>query len=211
MLPSPQTVQLIFIDVLFICLAAGIFFWFRSWLKGERRQIDRRLDALESHRESLERLGTRLLSASRSLEGILSERRSPDERLGDAVSPPQRGRVTTSAPAADWAQRLSELRRAAEATAGDAASRGGTASPSRARDSGPRSRASGAEVDRHSRNRAADSRGSETVARGKEQYGWARQLLEQGMSASEVARRVGLGLAEVEVLKRMNDYSDANP
>ena len=203
MLSSTQTVQLVFVDALFICLAAGIFFWFRSWLKGEKLQIDRRLEALESHRESLERLGTRLLSASRSLEGILTERRSPYERLGDARAPsrgsqPQelegsfskRGRATTPTPAADWTERLSELRRAAEAAAGDTASRSGTASPSRARDSG--------------------YRGSEGVVGGKEQYGWARQLLGQGMSASEVARKVGLGLAEVEVLKRMNDYSDAD-
>ena len=49
----------------------------------------------------------------------------------------------------------------------------------------------------------------ETPNRGKrEEYRWARKLLEQGIEASEVARKVGLGLAEVEVLKRINDYGD---
>lgn len=49
----------------------------------------------------------------------------------------------------------------------------------------------------------------ETPSHGKrEEYGWARKLLEQGVSAPEVARKVGLGLAEVEVLKRINDYGD---
>ena len=34
-------------------------------------------------------------------------------------------------------------------------------------------------------------------------YGRARELLQQGVAPAEVARRVGLGIAEVNVLRRM--------
>ena len=39
--------------------------------------------------------------------------------------------------------------------------------------------------------------------RGDDAYGRARDLLRQGMPPAEVARRVGLGIAEVNVLRRM--------
>ncbi|MBT4098620.1 MAG: hypothetical protein HOE86_13290 [Gemmatimonadetes bacterium] len=41
--------------------------------------------------------------------------------------------------------------------------------------------------------------------RSRDAYRLARELLEQGMSTTDVARQVGLGIAEVNVLKRMRD------
>lgn len=40
-------------------------------------------------------------------------------------------------------------------------------------------------------------------ARREDPYGRARELLSQGVAPAEVARRVGLGIAEVNVLRRM--------
>ncbi|MBT7862127.1 MAG: hypothetical protein HN712_17555 [Gemmatimonadetes bacterium] len=45
----------------------------------------------------------------------------------------------------------------------------------------------------------------EMAERSREAYRLARELLEQGMSTTDVARQVGLGVAEVNVLKRMRD------
>ena len=43
--------------------------------------------------------------------------------------------------------------------------------------------------------------------RGAEAYALARELLDRGLPSSEVARRVGLGVAEIDVLKRMRQLS----
>jgi hypothetical protein len=52
----------------------------------------------------------------------------------------------------------------------------------------------------------SQQQGEEPAPRGKarpDSYARARELLSQGLPASEVARRLGLGVAEVDVLGRM--------
>lgn len=196
-LPSSQTLQLVFVDTLFLCLAASLLLWFRSWLRSQKAQIDRRLKALEEHELALERLATKLAAACRQIESgsdrsnrlspTMDNQRRERQRSGAVAG---ESAATMTAPGAAWVERLSELRRAADDTAaGDVQSE-----PARTPEGAGRRRAPAA---------------TGSMNRGKrEEYGWARQLLEQGMSATEVARTVGLGLAEVEVLKRINEYGD---
>jgi hypothetical protein len=66
--PSNDTWQLIFIDVLFLCLAGSLGWWFRAWLNTEKRALDERLTALDEQQAHLERLSGRLLAACRLLE-----------------------------------------------------------------------------------------------------------------------------------------------
>ena len=194
-LPSAQTLQLVFVDMLFLCLAASLLLWFRSWLKSQNAQIDRRLETLEEHELTLERLATKLAAACRQIEAR-SDRSSQhheatmDQQMGERprrVVAAAESAATVTAPGAAWVERLSELRRAAdETTTGEVPSES---------------------VPQGTGRRRTPVAGS--MNRGKrEEYGWARQLLEQGMSSTEVARKVGLGLAEVEVLKRINEYGD---
>jgi hypothetical protein len=51
----------------------------------------------------------------------------------------------------------------------------------------------------------ADRQWEELTDRSREAYRRARDLLEQGVPANDIAREVGLGVAEVNVLKRMRD------
>ena len=173
-LPSAQTLQLVYIDALFLCLAIGLLLWFRSWLTSHKGQIDRRLAALEEHELTLERLAAKLTAACRQLEasrptGAMAN--APGISMPAARPVADRSGAEVTAPGDAWLEKLSELRRAAD---------GGSS------ESAP----------------AAGRQGA------REEYGRARQLLEQGMSATEVARKVGLGLAEVEVLKRISEYGD---
>ena len=48
--------QIVLIDGLFLCLAAGIGLWFRGWLKHQQRQLDQRLEILEAQHARLERV-----------------------------------------------------------------------------------------------------------------------------------------------------------
>ena len=50
-----------------------------------------------------------------------------------------------------------------------------------------------------------DKEWEKRAERSRDAYRLARELLEQGMSTTDVARQVGLGIAEVNVLKRMRD------
>ena len=68
MTPSNDTWQLIFIDVLFLCLAGSLGWWFRAWLNTGKRALDERLTALDEQQAHLERLSGRLLAACRLLE-----------------------------------------------------------------------------------------------------------------------------------------------
>ncbi len=70
--PSNDIWQLIFVDALFLCLAGSLGWWFRSWLKTERRAFDERLTALDEQQAHLERLSGRLLAACRLLESSTS-------------------------------------------------------------------------------------------------------------------------------------------
>lgn len=66
-LPDP-TLRLIFLDLLFLALAGTMAFWFRAWLKEQRRELDRRLASLESQQQGLVRLSERLSGLCRTLE-----------------------------------------------------------------------------------------------------------------------------------------------
>ncbi len=60
--------QVVLIDALFMCMAAGMGLWFRAWLAREQQRLDRRLDALEAQYARLERVSGRLQTVSRVLE-----------------------------------------------------------------------------------------------------------------------------------------------
>ena len=60
--------QVVLIDALFLCMAAGMGLWFRAWLDREQQRLDRRLDALEAQHARLERVSGRLQTVSRVLE-----------------------------------------------------------------------------------------------------------------------------------------------
>ena len=66
-LPDP-TLRLIFLDLVFLALAGTLAFWFRAWLKEQKRELDRRLASLEGQQQSLVRLGERLSSLCHALE-----------------------------------------------------------------------------------------------------------------------------------------------
>ncbi len=80
------TWQLLFIDVLFLCLAGSLGLWFRAWLKAEKRALDERLTGLEEQQAHLERLSGRLLAACRLLEA-----QAPEFASGDTLMRRERG------------------------------------------------------------------------------------------------------------------------
>ncbi len=63
-----QTLRLIFLDLLFLVLAGAMAFWFRAWLKEQKRELDRRVASLESQHQGLARLAERLGNLCRTLE-----------------------------------------------------------------------------------------------------------------------------------------------
>ena len=151
-----STLRLIFLDLLFLALAGTLAFWFRAWLKEQRRDLDRRLTSLEGQQQSLVRLSERLSSLCRTLE-------RPEPAAVEAASRPHRtgpwppgapGEGRSARPAAGSGRRREEM--------GDSA---------------------------------------------REAYRQARELLEQGLSAAEISRRVGLRITEVNVLMRMREAS----
>ena len=173
---SAESLQLLFIDGLFLGLAVVLALWFRSWIKSQQRGIDQRLAGLEAQHERFDRLGTRLQSACRSIENL--SRRMAGEADSGAVAqtaaPEGSGRPLTtrgnseSAASADAAARRSSR-----------ASRLGSGSP-------------------YSTSGQAGISGAG--------FARARDMLEQGLPAKEVAERLGMGLAEVDALKRMMDF-----
>ena len=124
--------QLVLVDALFLCIAAGLGLWSRSFLREERREFDRRLVELDAQRSQLERLGTRLQSLCLRLES--------QERLAGAE----------------------------------------------------REKVEGGEVPRE------NERSDREV-----EYEQAWKLLGQGVTPGDVARRLGLGVAEVELMSRI--------
>ena len=193
MMPSADSLQLLLVDGLFICLAGAMGLWFRAWIKAQRRALDSRLDALESHQESLDRLGSRLLAACRSLESMVAKQTSiADNAVSDPTRlPPQqrrleveRGRSRSAAaegttPAAGGRSRFQgEETGTGEAIAGDSGRGDGSPPPAR----------------------RADSEGIRGTG-----FARARDLLAHGLPAKEVARRLAMDMAEVEALKRMMD------
>ncbi|MEC9381409.1 MAG: hypothetical protein VX528_20755 [Candidatus Latescibacterota bacterium] len=171
-----SSLQLIFVDLLFLLVAGGMGFYFRFWLQRETRRQDSRIEALEKQHEGLEKLTERLTTTCRLLERHMPASASSQARptLGDAPSsvPPPR-RPSVSRP------------RRTDST--PTPSRVGEPSPSRAGAASP------------------EREWEQMAERSREAYRLARELLEQGMSTTDVARQVGLGVAEVNVLKRMRD------
>lgn len=186
-----STLQVIFVDALFLCLAGGLAIWFRSWLQEQQRAMDRRLEALEGQQQALARICERLTSACRALE-----RPSPSveaiARPGPRAEPaaPRPALVETPAVPAVTDRQVQAPRSATvpDSTASRSAARGAEA---RRRVDTPAAR--------------ADRQWEELTDRSREAYRRARDLLEQGVPPNDIARQVGLGVAEVNVLKRMRD------
>lgn len=65
---ATDTWQLLFVDLLFLCLAGCLGLWFRSWLRGEKEAMGGRLEALEAQQAQLERISGRLQRIVRILE-----------------------------------------------------------------------------------------------------------------------------------------------
>ena len=186
-----STLQVIFVDALFLCLAGGLAIWFRSWLQEQQRAMDRRLEALEGQQQALARICERLTSACRALE-------RPSPSVEAIVRPGPRAEPAAPRPAlmetpAVPAVTDRQVQAPRSATVPDS-----TASRSAARGAGARRRVD-TPVAR------ADRQWEELTDRSREAYRRARDLLEQGVPPNDIARQVGLGVAEVNVLKRMRD------
>ena len=63
-----STLRLILLDLLFLALAGTLAFWFRAWLREQKRELDRRLASHESQQRSLALLSERLGNLCRTLE-----------------------------------------------------------------------------------------------------------------------------------------------
>ena len=90
-----QTLRLIFLDLLFLVLAGAMAFWFRAWLKEQKRELDRRVASLESQHQGLARLAERLGNLCRTLERPAPAAAEPVPRAR-GPAPPQ------AAGAAPW-------------------------------------------------------------------------------------------------------------
>ena len=77
-----STLRLVFLDLLFLALAGTMAFWFRAWLKEQKRELDRRLASLESQQQGLLRLSERLGGLCRTLE-------QPAPAVAEAVPVPR--------------------------------------------------------------------------------------------------------------------------
>ena len=129
---TSDTWQLVLVDVLFLCIAAGLGLWIRSFLREERLEFDRRLGELDAQSSQLEQLGARLQSLCLKLENQ------------------------------EWPE----------------------------------------DFERENRQGREVPRGDERSSR-EDPYEQAWKLLGQGMPTGEVARRLGLGVAEVELMSRI--------
>lgn len=123
------------IDGLFLLLAGGLFFWFRTWLARQNTAFERRLEALEGQQAVLERL-------SRRLTQVLEAQQGPS--VGGA------------------------------------------------------------------RTRAVRRPDNRTRTSEEALYTQARALLARGSAPEEVARRLDMGISEVEVLRRVLRYETGN-
>ena len=91
-----QTLRLIFLDLLFLVLAGAMAFWFRAWLKEQKRELDRRVASLESQQQGLARLAERLGNLCRTLERPAPAASEPVPGARGSAAPPQ------AAGAAPW-------------------------------------------------------------------------------------------------------------
>ena len=108
--------QVVLIDALFLCMAAGMGLWFRAWLARQQQHFDRRLDALEAQHARLERVSGRLQTVSRVLELM---GREGGEGLKEKPVPtvPEVRPVPASKQEADFEQAWEMLRAGAEPVA----------------------------------------------------------------------------------------------
>jgi hypothetical protein len=125
--------QIALADGLLLCLAVGLGLWFRAWLRREKEEMSRSLNALEAQQAHLGRICGRLQAACRSLE-----------LLGQSVG---RNRSDKSA---EPDPELDEC--------------------------------------------------------GEDAYSQAWHMLANDMAPAEVARKLGMGIAEVELMARMLRY-----
>ena len=158
----------ILLDLLFLVLAGTLAFWFRSWLREQKRELDRRLAHLEGQQRSLHKLGDRLSDLCRTLE-----QPSPATPRVPGSTASTKAAGTVPAP------RLAETGPRLVGASGE----------------GRTARASG----------AAQRRQEGFPDPGREAYRRAREMLDQGLSAAEISRRVGLRMSEVNALKRMRE------
>ncbi len=89
----------ILLDLLFLILAGTLAFWFRSWLREQKRELDRRLTLLEGQHRSLHNLGQRLSDLCRTLEQPPPSGPAPPRVPGSTASPKAAGTVPPPRPA----------------------------------------------------------------------------------------------------------------
>ena len=167
-----SSLRQILLDLLFLLLAGSLAFWFRSWLREQKLELDRRLTLLDGQQRSLHKLGERLADLCRTLE-------QPSPATGPAA--PQAPGSTASPQAA------------------------GTVPVPRLAETGPRSVGASGEGRTARASGAAQRRQEGFADPGREAYRRAREMLDQGLSAAEISRRVGLRMTEVNALKRMRE------
>lgn len=216
-----SSLQVVLVDVLFLGLAGAMAFWFRSWLKEQKTEMDGRIAALESQQQSLARVCEKLASACRTLE------RQAPPALGDAWTRPRgaeagaRGAAETqegearlkapipargairSAPVDAPGVPVGPPRAPSSGTSGTSGTPGTSGTSGTSGTPGTSGTSGGGRVETPAAR--MDRQWEEMSDRSREAYRRARELLDQGMSAAEIARRVGLGVAEVNVLKRMRE------
>jgi len=171
--PTVDFWQLLLVDILFLAVASSLGLWFRAWLLRERRLLDDRLVTLEQHQSSLERVANRLQAACLRLENLA------DGESGLDASP--------------TSTRLPGRRQSPSAVTetGEGAGRAGGRSSGSPESAGVGVRG----ADEQSLGVRRDER--------EERYDRARALLAQGKEPGFVARQIGLGIAEVELMARI--------
>ena len=108
--------QVVLIDALFLCMAAGMGLWFRAWLAREQQRLDRRLDALEAQHARLERVSGRLQTVSRVLE-LMGREGGEGLREKPLPTVPEARPVPSSKQEADFEQAWEMLSAGAEPVA----------------------------------------------------------------------------------------------
>ena len=180
-----ETLQLVFIDTLFLCVCGALCLWLRNWIKFQQREIENRLSILERHHDMIAELGKRLQSTTYAIEKMnVSLSKQSNESVNRLKTP---SRDTSTALPTTFNSSTSRT--------------GGAQKHSEIWDSSSAN---------HSIGRSSPTEQNVTSDHkpdGSEDYAMARELLEKGMSHAEIARRSGLGLAEVEMLQRMRDFS----
>ena len=147
---NDDTWQLVLVDVLFLCLAGSIGFWFRGWWKKEQKAFKERLMALEEQQVGLEHLCNRLNQICHLFEPLA-------RREGETS-------VSSKQPTDDYAAGRPPL-----------------------------------SMDEQQKTMSSK-------AYREERYERARELLAQGQQPGEIARKLGLGRAEVELMGRIQRH-----